>query len=1006
MSRIKCNLFGVPKITKDDRSIFFPYAKINALLYYILLNKTVSRNELAGLLWPEENERNAKKNLRNAIYQAKKSFDEEIIISPQKSFLILNDKLDIQIDTDEFLKNPEENTALYTGEFLQGFFLKEAQDYECWITKTRTFFTEKFVTSCYRRIENDIHNKNYELVEDNIKKLIEIDEYDERSFRLLMKLYQQTGRNGKAIKTYYDLSKLLRRDLGVDPDQKTRKIYELSLEKLNYVKKDGAGDTFFYGREEEIAVLEKTLNAFKLGKPYKSILITGETGIGKTSVAEKIIKNVDDTLIIRAEGVRTEENIAFCAWNTPIDEITSFLKHEKLPVLSTWEETLSSVFPNLDTLKTSAKSCDIGKVIRVVNEIIKKISEKKRVILFFEDIHLMDKESLILLSDILLKIKNKRIFAIMTSDKICQNSAGDIVTLLKNKNILRETELTRFSIESCHQFLEKSVPDTKITGKTLEKIYDATYGNPLFLREYAQMMRQGKIKRFTPKMKDAMQNEFIFLDDTAKKTADVLSYFPYEISLSEFKILSEFSDENLIKSLQTLVERNIITETEVKNDIMLKFSYPKLREYIYEKQAKSSRKLFHKKIADMLENMKGDKKNSRIFAHLVYHFTRADCYIKVLKYKIETLNYYLNFSHELFPIIFNEEFFEPKVYISHDKIEELFKNLENDFKNIKLKSHDPQDLSLLEIEFFYMKGRYSIRDGEYKIGTDYINYVIEKAAQIKNPDYMLEGYKQMIFYGIQTGDTADMAGYIERALDLAVKCNYHKEIGILLRLKGLYNLMIGKYAESEKLLAESISTLTVTEEVASRYAINIAAAYNYTGEIRLAFGKYAEALSLFEKAINLAAGKNALSSLSVFYINAGTTAYITGEIENAKMYFNKAYTLYGRFDSFWRRCTLDSYMALVNLHEKNYKETVKYIKFAKSITDKMKSPRDKGVVDFASYIITKAAQNDKDLYAKCSGTLDKKPTEYAKEALKNLNPYRDLYEIELIKSDKKEIDEK
>ena len=71
MSKISCKLFGVPQIMKDGQSVFLPYAKINALLYYMLINKVVSRTEIAGLLWPDENEETAKKNLRNAVYQTK-----------------------------------------------------------------------------------------------------------------------------------------------------------------------------------------------------------------------------------------------------------------------------------------------------------------------------------------------------------------------------------------------------------------------------------------------------------------------------------------------------------------------------------------------------------------------------------------------------------------------------------------------------------------------------------------------------------------------------------------------------------------------------------------------------------------------------------------------------------------------------------------------------------------------------------------------------------------------
>ena len=72
MSTITCKLFGVPQILKDGQPVFLPYSKINALLYYVLVSKVVSREELAGLLWPDEMDETARRNLRNAIYQAKK----------------------------------------------------------------------------------------------------------------------------------------------------------------------------------------------------------------------------------------------------------------------------------------------------------------------------------------------------------------------------------------------------------------------------------------------------------------------------------------------------------------------------------------------------------------------------------------------------------------------------------------------------------------------------------------------------------------------------------------------------------------------------------------------------------------------------------------------------------------------------------------------------------------------------------------------------------------------
>ena len=304
MSKIVCKLFGVPKITKDGQSVFLPYAKINALLYYILVSKVVSRDEVVGLLWPDEDEKIAKKNLRNAIYQAKKSLGEDIIISPKKSFLILNEDLDIESDVDQFSKSPRENIQLYTGDFLQGFFLKDAESYEYWIVKMRNYYKEKFAAECYQKIEEDIQNKHYDDVEDQIQRLTDLDEYDERNFRLLMRFYQDTGRNSKVIETYYDLSKLLRRELGIDPEMFEKNDINIHVPE-GAIPKDGPS--------AGITMVTSIVSSYTGRKVKERIAMTGETTLrGRVmpvgGVKEKILaaKRAGITELILSEENRKD----------------------------------------------------------------------------------------------------------------------------------------------------------------------------------------------------------------------------------------------------------------------------------------------------------------------------------------------------------------------------------------------------------------------------------------------------------------------------------------------------------------------------------------------------------------------------------------------------------------------------------------------------------------------------------------------------------------------------
>ena len=151
MTKIICKLFGYPKIYEDKKEIFLPSGKLTAFFYYLLLKKVVSRDEVAGMFWASSNEQNAKISLRNALHKIRKSFKEDIILSPNKSILTLNKDLDIDIDVEKFQKDPLNNFELYNGDFLKGFYVKESMDFDYWVLEINTFYKELFIKLLKKR---------------------------------------------------------------------------------------------------------------------------------------------------------------------------------------------------------------------------------------------------------------------------------------------------------------------------------------------------------------------------------------------------------------------------------------------------------------------------------------------------------------------------------------------------------------------------------------------------------------------------------------------------------------------------------------------------------------------------------------------------------------------------------------------------------------------------------------------------------------------------------------
>ena len=195
----------------DEREILFSYSKMQALFCYLLINKHDTREHLANLLWSDEEESIAKKNLRNAVYKIKKCFNAPILISPQKSIILLNPDIKIETDVYKFLMN-EDEIDIYDGEFLQGFCPKNAVNFEKWMTDTKENLENMYIMRLNKKIEKELKQGNFEDAEKYSKLLIKVDEFNEDAYAYLLESYKNQGKYNSAIETYNNVKNIFQNE--------------------------------------------------------------------------------------------------------------------------------------------------------------------------------------------------------------------------------------------------------------------------------------------------------------------------------------------------------------------------------------------------------------------------------------------------------------------------------------------------------------------------------------------------------------------------------------------------------------------------------------------------------------------------------------------------------------------------------------------------------------------------------------------------------------------------
>jgi len=955
MNYIQVNLFGSFMVTLNGGKIIFPFSKIKALFCYLIVRKEATRDELSALLWPDMEDEIAKKNLRNAIYKLKKSFgEEEVICFSDKSTIILNPNMSIESDYDRFVKSDSE-TDVCSGEFLQGYTVKDAENFERWMFETREYLKEMYLKRLNEQMELARSSNNNYKIEKCCKSIIKIDEFNEGAYRNLICCYKNQAKYTNAIKVYDELSDILNQELSITPEVETERVFKEVLDEMGKRQNQNMFKGFFYGRFNELRLMENNFQDFMEGANAKSILVKGEMGIGKTTLKDHFLQLIkkENVIIYETNCYQFEEQYILKPFKNIILNLVSTVSSNEIKIPMYLLNLLRSLVPeinndNLDNMnfEDTIDFVKHGVIEDTVVDILKRISAKKKVLLVFEDIQWMDSSSMSLLINIISHSHENNILFLLTSRNETNPCIERFLVSASQHNEIETIEVKAFSNKEIERFINRALPGNNISKEIIDKIYSETEGNAFFLTEYLNIIKSKRnINIMTSKMQDVLKSRFVDLPEEEKKIVEIASLFCDEVPMLVLEKLTQKDELEILDSVEQLEKKWILKEIFQGSEICFTFTHQKLREFQYMNLSNARKKILHNRVGQVLEQtLKNDSRDIDTHYKLIYHFQSANNYKNCLKYQIKSLNAFLNFVHVRFPIINYDEESYSKLYLSEDKTTKKLNEVESLLAKIKNEEGDSTEVLRLEVYVLHIKGRYLIRKGIYTEGVECIKDMIDISQKIDYIEYILEGYEQMIWYCIQTENAAEMSKYIEYSFDLIEKGKCHKEKGILIRYKALYEKMIGEYYTAEKLMEECIKTLSRTKSILDQYSLNIAACYNDIGDIRKNTGDFKEALAFYKKAIDFCKEKNIWISISLFQTNAGEAAYHLGDYINAREFFENALEVYGKVADNMGESIAEAYMSMISIKERKFEDALKYLNSADVHSQVLKNPKELEIV--------------------------------------------------------------
>ncbi|HSP14584.1 MAG TPA: response regulator [Thermoanaerobaculia bacterium] len=212
--------------------------KSQAMLAYLGVKpaQLVSRDKMAALLWSSTATEQARQSLRQTLSSLRKelaqiSKDRKILVE-EGDFLSVDPDL-VQVDVAEFEKGlgsgTEEGLAravsLYRGDFLEGFELDEER-FDQWVIAERDRLHRAALRAHSQLVEIQTRNGARDDAIATAQQALRIDPLQESMHRTLMKLYMDSGDLVNAVQQYDICARTLKRELQIEPDAETRKLFQ------------------------------------------------------------------------------------------------------------------------------------------------------------------------------------------------------------------------------------------------------------------------------------------------------------------------------------------------------------------------------------------------------------------------------------------------------------------------------------------------------------------------------------------------------------------------------------------------------------------------------------------------------------------------------------------------------------------------------------------------------------------------------------------------------------
>ena len=635
--------------------------RARSILAYLLLHRgeTVMRDFIAGNLWPEQSNEQARTNLRREIFSLRKASSvwKRLIVSGKQTITLSNDA---KIETDvhrfyslkrAFDENESGEKKIDLGRLaiacLHGELLVDFNDE--WVIGPRLQL-ESAAFELAEQLLAEMQRLNHRSGAIGIcETLIRYNPYSEKSYISLFQLYSDSGDRAMALHTYQRCELILERELGIAPGEELQRLYSSLFQREDHRSAKTSGrtqvGTGLIGREDTLEKVWQLIRSNIHDKPL-FIVISGEAGIGKSRVLNALRSSF--------ENQQTDTALATCHWGGNALSYKSVVDWFSMlscsdSVLQLEESfryelgfSLPTIFKCADnTSKVSGHAANRsrGRLFEALSRLL-SLSDYP-IVLFLDDLQWVDTDTMDWLAFLFTRSMNKPLCIVATLRHEDAWSHGRLKSHLDHfGSSKRYNEITIKPLNRSQIWSILDAPSTNALHKEereerYEQAYQLSAGNPFYALEYMQVAVNGDVqkavKEMPRKFNNLLSQRLLSITREARLVLDFASALGQPFSPESLQRMSEMSNHDFMLVLEELWGRGFLA---TKDTGLYWFKHQLIRDTHYSILSPPRREYLHSIVARIMQD---SLERSGVGSHgqIAFHYEASGKFPEALSWYLE-----------------------------------------------------------------------------------------------------------------------------------------------------------------------------------------------------------------------------------------------------------------------------------------------------------------------------------------------------------------------------------